>query len=85
MRVKNGMELKLPPQKVTRVVPKAGQMLIFPTNPRNIWRTAKVTRGTRYALTVWMSSLPEHDMRIPVPIFDQANPGGMAASSAARD
>jgi hypothetical protein len=85
MRIKNGMELKLPSQKVTRVVPKAGQMLIFPTNPMNIWRTAKVTRGTRYALTVWMSSLPEHDMRIPVPIFDQANPGGMAASSAARD
>jgi len=81
MRKKNGMELRLPANKVKGVVPKAGQMLIFPTNQMNIWRTAKVTKGRRIVLTVWLSTVEAHHMRIPVPVFEQPNARGMGSSS----
>jgi len=55
--------------------------LIFPTNQMNIWRTAKVTKGRRIVLTVWLSTVEAHHMRIPVPVFEQPNARGMGSSS----
>ncbi|VEU45329.1 unnamed protein product [Pseudo-nitzschia multistriata] len=61
------------PEKSTRVVtPRAGRLVCFPSCGRYVHRVEKITRGTRYALTMWFTRRDEAMERLQSLFLSQA-------------